>query len=382
MITSTWATKYRPRTFSEIVGQSDKVFLYNAAKDVSSCPPVILLCGPSGVGKTTAARIFAAAVNCEADGVDPCGVCASCSAVFSSSHPFVREIDAARHASADDMRLLHNQAHIASSSHSVFILDEVHSVSQQAWNVLLKVLEEPPPSVTFLLLTSEPAKVPMKIMTRSMRLNFPLLSHSQILKKLNEICEMEDIPQHVKENLDLIAEASGGSCRESLMSLEQASKSDPQYLSNVAQFLQAYDLLHFVAIKDTVSAIKLAETMFYRMGSASLVVDFLAAALEKIVLDTFSVSSYHGQLTQTKISQVSGYLDDNKLFKLLEVITNWSPTVSSRVHLTLLVSALSSAIHGSLVSTPSAKNPSEDTNNDKILSGDELEQMFGNFNVQ
>ena len=372
----TWATKYRPKRFEEVVGQTDKVFLFNAAKKLDSAPPVILLCGPSGVGKTTVARIFAAAVNCEGQTGEPCGECASCSAVFDTTHPFVYEVDSARHATADDMRILHDKAYIASSSHKVFILDEIHAISPQAWNVLLKVLEEPLSSVTFLLLTSEPNKVPAKIRTRAMKLSFPLLTKKQIEKCLRKIGEAEEAPENVMTNLDTIIDYADGSCREAIMAMEQATLSGPEYFSGISQTLQAFDVLHALAIKDTVKAMEVVENMYYRTGDPGLVLQALAESVEKMVFDTFSVSFPVGAAMQSKISLVSGYLDDIRLFRLLEVLAVWTSRVQSRVHLSLLVAAMGTVLHGGLQAQSSSSSGDMPTKDDKMVSTADLQNMF------
>src|SRR5688572_10902006 len=170
---SSWPVKYRPRKFSDLIGQHEAGLLRHIVSD-DACPPVFMFSGSPGVGKTSAARIVAAALNClDKDGREPCGECANCESVFKGSSYFVTEIDAASFGGADDLRSIREQTYISvGSNKNIFIIDEAPSISWQGWNVLLKTFEEPNPDVYFILVTSEPNKVPLKIRTRALRFDF------------------------------------------------------------------------------------------------------------------------------------------------------------------------------------------------------------------
>ena len=147
-----WPVSYRPKTFKDLVGQHEVGLLRHIVND-PACPPVLMFCGAPGVGKTSAARIVAASLNCEErDGKEPCGECQSCIAVHSGSSYFVTEIDAASFGGAEDMRNMREQTFISvGANKNIFINDEAHSISWQGWNVLLKTFEEPVEGVYFIL---------------------------------------------------------------------------------------------------------------------------------------------------------------------------------------------------------------------------------------
>ena len=210
MFSMEWTEKYRPRKFSELVGQD------RAAKvlenDVDNPKGTYILKGKGGGGKTTAARIFAAALNCEdrKDG-NPCGECLSCRTILSGANsPSVEEISAAVANSVEDARNLVNDTTRATAGlKRVFILDECHMMSRNAWDALLKLLENPPKDTHFLLVTTEYHKIPDTIKTRSRTISFDPITDDKVAEHLKWVCEQEGHDDYTVAQRQLAGEASG-----------------------------------------------------------------------------------------------------------------------------------------------------------------------------
>ena len=213
--------KYRPSEFEEMVGQKEiRKILANAVKN-NTISHAYLFSGPRGTGKTTTAKILAKMVNCEApvDG-HPCNKCNSCLSILNSSD--VIEIDAASNNGVDEIRDLREKANLvpSNSKYKVYIIDEVHMLTTQAFNALLKTLEEPPKHVIFVLATTEYYKIPLTITSRCQKFQFNKIEVDDIVKKLKEICEKEDISIE-DDALYEIAKISDGGMRDSINFLDQ-----------------------------------------------------------------------------------------------------------------------------------------------------------------
>ena len=218
------ARKWRPQKFSELIGQEPIVrTLVNAIK-LGRISHAYLFSGTRGVGKTTTARIFAKALNCErGPNPEPCDQCDFCKEIKLGSCIDVREIDGASNNSVAEAReLVENMQYAASASrYKVYIIDEVHMLSKSAFNALLKTLEEPPPKVVFLFATTEISKIPETILSRCQCFEFKPLSHKQIINQLKLICEQEGI-QSDGLSLEEIAKTGAGSMRDAQSLLDQA----------------------------------------------------------------------------------------------------------------------------------------------------------------
>src|SRR5690606_6858968 len=177
------ARKWRPPTFNELVGQEHVVKALRNALDTGRVHPAFLFTGTRGVGKTTIARIFAKSLNCES-GVssEPCGQCTVCLEVDAGRFVDLIEIDAASHTGVDDVRELIDSAQYAPSRgrYKVFLIDEVHMLSKNAFNALLKTLEEPPEHVRFLLATTDPQKLPVTVLSRCLQFSLRRLREDEI----------------------------------------------------------------------------------------------------------------------------------------------------------------------------------------------------------
>ena len=223
------ARKYRPQTFSELIGQDAMVKTLANAIARGRIAHAFLLTGVRGVGKTSTARLIAKALNCIGpDGqggptIDPCNVCEPCRAISEGRHIDVIEMDAASHTGIDDVREIIDAVRYASVSarYKIYIIDEVHMLSRSAFNALLKTLEEPPEHVKFLFATTEVNKVPVTVLSRCQRFDLRRIPAEKLVAHFGEVSKSEGVEVDT-EALGMIARAAEGSARDGLSILDQA----------------------------------------------------------------------------------------------------------------------------------------------------------------
>ncbi len=217
------ARKYRPQTFTEVTGQEVVTRTLQGAIQEERIGHAYLLCGPRGTGKTTTARLFAKALNCEqGPTLNPCGVCNRCQAAEAGTETDLIEIDGATHTGVDNVRELRSQAAYAplKARFKIYIIDEVHMLSKGAFNALLKTLEEPPAHVKFLFATTEPHKLPDTILSRCQILRLSALSEADIEKRLDEVFQLEGVQAQAGVTA-AIARRSRGGMRDALSLADQ-----------------------------------------------------------------------------------------------------------------------------------------------------------------
>ena len=275
------ALKYRPQKFSQLIGQEGMVISIQNAIKSKRIPNAYLLTGIRGTGKTTTARIIAKAINCEVGFAlssenkdkDFCE-CDNCEAITNSNHIDILEMDAASKTGVDDIReiLEASKYHPSIANYKVFIIDEVHMLSKQAFNALLKTLEEPPPHLKFILATTEVKKIPVTILSRCQRFDLRRIKIEEMTSFLNEITlkEKADVDNN---SLKLISKSSEGSVRDALSILDQVivthnllgekvTEEKVRKILGLADESKILDLMYFIVNGDSIKAIESTEEIF------------------------------------------------------------------------------------------------------------------------
>ncbi len=288
------ARKWRPRTFKELVGQESVVQALANGLDNDRVHHAFILTGTRGVGKTTLARILAKCLNCE-QGVSstPCGTCSSCVDIDEGRFQDMLEIDAASRTGVDDTRELLETVQFAPTRgrFKVYIIDEVHMLSTQSFNALLKTLEEPPPHVKFVLATTDPHKIPVTIQSRCLRFNLQRLLPEQIGGHLAKLVETEKIEAEPAA-IERIARGADGSMRDGLSLLDQAIAFGGGRLEDqdVAEMMGSVDHDHVVRMVEALSStdaealLEIVRELAAQSRKLDLVLDALAEALHRIGL--------------------------------------------------------------------------------------------------
>jgi DNA polymerase-3 subunit gamma/tau len=265
------ARKYRPSLFTELIGQEALVRTLSNAIESNRLSHAYLLTGVRGVGKTTAARLIARALNCVgADGkggptITPCGTCEHCLAIAEDRHVDVLEMDAASRTGVDDVRELIEGVRYrpVSARNKVYIIDEIHMLSKQAFNALLKTLEEPPPHVTFIFATTEVRKVPVTVVSRCQRFDLRRIDAEALVRHLEDILAKENAAADAGA-LAMIARAADGSVRDALSMLDQAishcdgtiDEAQVRDMLGLADRVQVFDLFEAVMAGEIKTALE------------------------------------------------------------------------------------------------------------------------------
>ena len=220
------ARKYRPASFSEVVGQEHILKALENSLQHNKLHQAYIFSGTRGVGKTTIARVFAKCLNClkgDMPQSEPCNKCTACEEIKLGRHIEFLEVDAASRTGVDDMRELLESVQYkpANARFKIYLIDEVHMLSKSSFNALLKTLEEPPPHVIFLMATTEVEKVPKTVLSRCLQLNLKLIPENKIYEHVQSLLNLEDI-KYDDESLALIASSAQGSIRDGLTLLDQA----------------------------------------------------------------------------------------------------------------------------------------------------------------
>jgi DNA polymerase-3 subunit gamma/tau len=218
------ALKYRPKRFDDLIGQDSISNTLSLALDKNRLSNAYLFSGLRGSGKTSTARIFSKALICDQGPTSkPCETCQNCTMANSNSHIDIIEMDAASHRGIDDIKdiIEHTKYKPNQARFKVFIIDEVHMLTIQAFNALLKTLEEPPEFVKFILATTDPLKLPATILSRTQHFRFKSIAKDNIIQHLKYILNKENI-EYENQSLDIVARSGHGSLRDTLTILDQS----------------------------------------------------------------------------------------------------------------------------------------------------------------
>ena len=323
------ARKYRPSTFSEVVGQEHILKALENSIQHNKLHQAYMFSGTRGVGKTTIARVFAKCLNCQTGDMpqpEPCNECSACMEIKAGRHIEFLEVDAASRTGVDDMRELLESVQYkpANARYKIYLIDEVHMLSKSSFNALLKTLEEPPPHVMFLMATTEVEKVPKTVLSRCLQLNLKIIPEHQIREHIQSLLDLESIT-YDEESLGLIANSAQGSIRDGLTLLDQAiahgngALESDQVKALLGTIDQSYiiELVNHVALSDGDGAYLALNKI------TELNVEY--EQVLKIIISVFHQISLHQQLQNSEdvsIQQLAENLDPQIIQLHYEIALN------------------------------------------------------------
>ncbi len=361
--------KYRPQTFDEVVGQRGIVRTLKNAIATGKIAHAYLFSGPRGTGKTTMARLFAKALNCEEGLGAQCNQCSNCVAVTEGSHPDVIEIDAASNNGVDQVRELIDKVRYApiKGRYKIYIIDEVHMMSQGAFNALLKTLEEPPEEVIFILATTEPYKVLPTILSRCQRFDFGKIEEMDIEKNIINVLNQEGVTYEDKAVAEIAALADGG-MRDALSILEQVlaycgnelKESDVLTLFGLTSNSQKIELLKLIEAKDVSGVLaKLDAFLTGGVDIKRLNGNLLDILKDLLIFQKTGDANLMSSLTVSEAQDLSDDIsarDANKMIAVLLKAQNDFRNVSNVRSLFELTLLQLCSIEEEVISTPVVKN--------------------------
>ena len=326
---------YRPSKFSEVVGQDYIVkTLVNAIRN-NKIAHAYLFAGPRGTGKTSVAKLFAKAINCENFNEEACDECPDCKAYLEGNHPDIIELDAASNNGVDDVRQIIEQVPYAPllGKYKVYIIDEVHMLTAQAFNALLKTIEEPPAHVIFIFATTDPQKVIPTVLSRCQRYNFSKINLYEIKKRTMKILEEEKIPYEEKA-VEEIARMAEGGMRDALSLLEQCLAYNPEKLTledvehifgltSVPEETKLYLEIHENKISEVIT--KLRGMYGQGMDTKRLAVDLLEIVKDALI---YSDQGKESLLTRLTAGEAQQLINAVSLETMLEDAKNLEEVIS------------------------------------------------------
>ena len=323
------ARKYRPSTFSEVVGQEHILRALENSIQHNKLHQAYMFSGTRGVGKTTIARVFAKCLNCQKSDMpqtEPCNECTACLEIKAGRHIEFLEVDAASRTGVDDMRELLESVQYkpANARYKIYLIDEVHMLSKSSFNALLKTLEEPPPHVIFLMATTEVEKVPKTVLSRCLQLNLKIIPENKIREHIQSLLDLESI-QYDEESLGLIASSAQGSIRDGLTLLDQAIAHGNGVLESdqVKALLGTIDESYIIELVNSVAACDGDGAYLALNKITELNVEY--EQVLKIIISVFHKITLHQQLLDSKdtdIKQLAASIDPQVIQLHYEIALN------------------------------------------------------------
>jgi len=337
------ARKWRPRSFSEMVGQEHIAQTLKNAIATGNIHHAFLFTGTRGVGKTTSARILAAMLNCTSEGEQkPCGECECCKAIAAGSSLDVSEFDAASNSGVDEMRDLLESTEYPpmNSKYRTLIIDEVHALSSKAWSSMLKTLEEPPSYLIFILATTEVNKVPATILSRVLRFDFKRLSPTQISKRLAFICEHEGIKAE-PEALSIISEKADGSMRDALTIFDEVfaysgksiTAESVQNALGIPSNTLYFELINSFEAHDAKGSFAVLEKAMAAGVEVQVFLDGLTRFLRNFLYAKIGLSAEQLEMSQAgmdSLKNLAPTFDQGDILRIAKIITELSEKCSAR----------------------------------------------------
>lgn len=323
---------YRPQKFSEVVGQRHIVTTLQNAIRLNKVAHAYLFSGPRGTGKTTIAKILAKALNCESGpAIEPCGTCFLCEGITKGTIPDVVELDAASNNGADDIRVIRDSVKFMPSvaRYKVYIIDEVHMLSNAAFNALLKTLEEPPKHVIFILATTEPYKLPATILSRCQRFDFQAITDNEIFNRLNVVCKAENI-NATEEALGLIAQSAEGGMRDALSLLDACISYSTDDVVDINDVLAVsgnvssellLEIINSAYLKNGGTILKLLNDILADGKEIPrLVNDLILFLRDTLLYKNNSLNSLKSIYQAPKFIELAGQISSNLIYSYLDVL--------------------------------------------------------------
>ncbi|MCR5786690.1 MAG: DNA polymerase III subunit gamma/tau [Acholeplasmatales bacterium] len=325
---------YRPQTFKEVAGQKPIIQTLKNAIKLNKVAHAYLFAGPRGTGKTTMAKIMAKALNCEHGPTDdPCNECEICKGITKGTIPDVIEIDAASNNGVDEIRELRDNVKYLPSvcKYKVYIIDEVHMLSQGAFNALLKTLEEPPAHVIFILATTEPHKIPATILSRCQRFDFQAVRENDMIERLNTVCKEEKI-KITDEAIQLVASFSEGGMRDALSLLDESisystkdiiDEADVLAVSGNVSDLNILNLLREVENNESAKALDILNKILDEGKEISKVISDIMTFLRNVLLFKINkITSTKEIYKQDEYISFANRISTNLVYKYLNLLND------------------------------------------------------------